>query len=838
MPTLSEIAAARHARRMEEIRTACHGIEVSLFSDAFDTDATTAALGDVLVAIASGDVRDIVEKLRSRLANGDRKAYDMEKRKLPGVTLSAILATRDKDVPISERVERHSGILQADFDGKDNPQLTPAETRDALKSDPHVLAAFVSPSGEGVKALVRIPARIEDHAAAFDAAKAHYMEKFGLAMDRAARDIGRLCFLSWDPDLWVNAAAVAIEPTQPELPARRSGPTSKDWADTYPATLEDVREMLSFIPSMRGHYDDWLKITNAVWSVVPLAESLPMLQSWTPPKNPGDYEKKWRSRLNTIGIGTLAHYAQQYGFDAKAAARRKMWAGRIRFADGSRTAEKRETVAEEPPAQIIEMDREFVWSCVERGQRGDAELWARMASGAYCFDHLAQAWRRYEGGIWEKDDTGATRIEFIDRVCGAYQELADSILDEINRSPSGAEKDPRRAKIASIQKRIAKLNNAGYSAAALDLAASVEALRARATDFDREAHLLALADRTVDFHAGEVREHRPGDKMTKRIPVKFNAAAECPAFDRFLHLVMGGDEAMIAYIWRAIGYSLTGFVDRDVLFFLWGKGANGKSTFTSALKLLGGDYMTTIDIESLLAKRADNNLDYKKAMLEGTRLVVTDEIPEGRRLNEAMIKALVGGDDIVARRPYEKPYVFPPTHKLWMVGNHKPTITGTDLGIWRRIHLVPFTVTIPEADRRPRHEVLAEFRKELPGILRGALAGYQEMLDLGGLNPPEKVIEAVKEYKSDSDQFALFLADRTERNITGRVELSELLRAYLAWCEDEGEEPLAKSSRRLGVLIKERGISLEMDGHKSRMALGLTLLSQDFGKTSTRHWND
>lgn len=837
MPTLSEIAAARHDRRMEEIRSACAGIEVSLFADAFDTDATTAALGDVLAAVASGDVRDIVEKLRARLANGDRKAYDMEKRKLPGVTLSAILATRDRDVPITERVERHSGILQADFDGKDNPQLTPAETRDALKSDPHVLSAFVSPSGEGVKALVRIPASIEGHAAAFDAAKAHYLEKFGLVMDKAARDIGRLCFLSWDPDLWVNAAAVAIEPSQPELPARHSRP-SQDWKDTFPATVEDVKEMLSYIPSMRGQYNDWLKITNAVWSVLPLAESLPMLQAWTPPKNPGDYEKKWRSRLNTIGIGTLAHYAQQYGFDAKAAARRKMWAGRIRFADGSRTAARRETVAEAPPEEIVELDREFVWSCVERGQRGDAELWARLAGGAYCYDHLAQAWRRYEAGCWEKDDTGATRIEFIDRVSAAYAELVDSILDDINRSPSQAEKDPRRTKILSIQKRIAKINNAGYATSALDLATSVETLRAKATDFDREAHLLALADRTVDFHAGEVREHRPGDRITKRIPIHFDAAAECPAFERFMTTITAGDDALISYLIRAIGYSLTGFVDRDVLFFLYGKGANGKSTFTSTLKMLAGEYMTTIDIESLLAKRADNNLDYKKAMLEGTRLVVTDEIPEGRRLNEAMIKALVGGDDIVARRPYEKPYVFAPTHKLWMVGNHKPTITGTDLGIWRRIHLVPFLVTIPEADRRPRHEVLAEFRKELPGILRWALAGYQELLDLGGLNPPEKVLEAVKEYKDDSDQFAAFLEARTERSLSGRTVLSKMLKTYLAWCEDEGEEPVVKSGRRLSVVLKERGFHIEAGAYKERIVSGLKLLASFESSESPSHWTD
>lgn len=282
---------------------------------------------------------------------------------------------------------------------------------------------------------------------------------------------------------------------------------------------------------------------------------------------------------------------------------------------------------------------------------------------------------------------------------------------------------------------------------------------------------------------------------------------------------------MIAYLARAVGYSLTGYVDKDTLFFNYGNGANGKSTFTSTLKMLGGDLMTTIGIEALLAKQSDNNFDYKKAMLEGKRIVVTDEIPESRLLNDSNVKSLVGGDEITARRPYEKPYTFEPTHKLWLVGNHKPEIKGVDYGIWRRIHLIPWTNTIPEDKRRPRHEVLAELRAELPGILNWAIRGYLEMIDGNGLQPPRKVLDATKEYQRGSDQFAIFMEERVERDMSGKIMITDLLHAYLAWCQDNGEPARHGSTRKIIAYLKEHEWVI-VDTHARAKALACARLIQ------------
>ena len=97
--------------------------------------------------------------------------------------------------------------------------------------------------------------------------------------------------------------------------------------------------------------------------------------------------------------------------------------------------------------------------------------------------------------------------------------------------------------------------------------------------------------------------------------------------------------------------------------------------------------------------------------------MVSDEVPEGRKLNESLVKNLTGGDQIHARNPYEKPFSFAPTHTLWIYGNHKPVITGMDHGIWRRIYLVPFTVTISEEKKRPQEELWEEFRGEISDVL-------------------------------------------------------------------------------------------------------------------------
>lgn len=795
------------------------GALVSFFPSAFTPEPTEQLpLLDVLERIRAGIWGEPLVKLRRHLERQNEKGYQEAKRTLPAFTMSGACLTRDAQVQLAEKFLSHSGVLQCDFDRKDNPALDLSSTGPLLRSDPYLIFGFVSPSGGGLKCGLLIDGT--RHGDSFAAAEAYFLKTYGLQIDKSTKDPLRLCFVSSDEDLWLNDTATALPIPEQVAPARAAA-----WHPPLESTAADLREMLKFIPS-RPDYDTWLRIASAVWSAVGLEEGCQLLNEWSPEEKHGEYVAKHRARLAQIGVGTLVHYAAQNGFDARAAAFRKNWCGRIRFADSPRHKPTDESLTADPSAEIrhVELTRKFIAECLNDSQLGDARLWQAIVHGRKLYDHFAKSWRTYENGIWAKDEMSSTIIECADAIAMAYKAQIASVREDIAKRPPPPEvtKDARAAVIKKFEGRVEKLYNRSYIVAVLAFAESL--LGTKATLYDRKPHLLCVENGVVDFSEGVFREHRPSDMITMSAGYTFNPDAQCTKWAAFLDFAFSGNRELIAYLARSVGNSLTGFVDKDVMHFLYGSGANGKSTFTALLKMLAGEYMVTIGIEALLAKQADNNFDYKKAMLEGKRICVTDEIPESRTLNDSAIKALVGGDTITARRPYEKPYNFEPTHKLWLVGNHKPEIKGTDHGIWRRIHLIPWLNTIPPEKRRPRHEILAELRAELPAILNWALRGYLDMADGGGLNPPPAVLAAVKDYQDDSDQVAQFLEERTERSTADEVLASRLLKTYLAWCEDNGESPRYRSSRKLCAYLRERAWAFRVNGDRQQVVQGLRII--------------
>jgi len=208
------------------------------------------------------------------------------------------------------------------------------------------------------------------------------------------------------------------------------------------------------------------------------------------------------------------------------------------------------------------------------------------------------------------------------------------------------------------------------------------------------------------------------------------------------------------------------------------------------------------------------------ARLRGVRFAVTAELDDGQRLCEARVKDLTGADRIVARHLYREPIEFDPTHKLWMYGNHKPVIRGADVGLWRRIRLVPFAVTIPAEDADPR--LADKLARERAGVLawavRGCLAWRRE-----GLTPPEAVASATEMYRHESDCLAAFLEERCVVEMCARVGKSELYAAYESWCRDSGEYVISK--KKLGQRLAERGFGEGRD-MRERYWIGLGLAGE------------
>ena len=326
---------------------------------------------------------------------------------------------------------------------------------------------------------------------------------------------------------------------------------------------------------------------------------------------------------------------------------------------------------------------------------------------------------------------------------------------------------------------------------------------------DQRPTLLNLLNGTLDLETGKLRPHDPGDLITQLAPVPFDPTAKAPLFEAFLKRVLP-DEDVRLFVQRASGYSLSGLILAHALFFCFGRGANGKSTFLTTFLLLLGDY-GLIAPPGLLIVRQGEPHPTEIADLFRRRLVVSHETGEDNRLNEERVKTLTGGDPLRARRMREDFWEFAPTHKLWLASNYQPAVRGTDEGIWRRIFLQPWTVTVPESERDER--MPEKLAAELPGILQWALRGWEDY-QREGLAPPASVRGATNTYRAKADTIGAFLSLHIEQVPGVRIQAQPLYDAYKAWARQQGLHP-QRSNVFSSELTERRGfVRSEISGRR------------------------
>jgi putative DNA primase/helicase len=351
----------------------------------------------------------------------------------------------------------------------------------------------------------------------------------------------------------------------------------------------------------------------------------------------------------------------------------------------------------------------------------------------------------------------------------------------------------------AVMKHCLKSEAAPRIHAMIDLARSEEGIPILPGQMDRDAMLLNCPNGTLELRTGTLREHRREDYITKLCPVPYDATATCPRWEQFLQEIMAGRQDMVDFLQRLLGYALTGDVSEQILTILHGKGANGKTTLTNTiLEMLGADYAMKAAPELLMVRRGEAH-PTERADLFGKRLVLCLETDQGGRLAEALVKDLTGGDRQRARRMREDFWEFTPTHKLLLATNHKPMIQGTDHAVWRRVRLVPFTVTLGR-DRQDKR-LPEKLRQELPGILAWSVRGCLEW-QRSGLGEPAAVVEATAGYRRELDALHSFLDECCHVGPHYRARAANLYGVYCCWCADNHEVPM--SQRAFGMALTER----------------------------------
>ncbi|AFU62862.1 phage/plasmid primase, P4 family [Acidithiobacillus caldus] len=336
-------------------------------------------------------------------------------------------------------------------------------------------------------------------------------------------------------------------------------------------------------------------------------------------------------------------------------------------------------------------------------------------------------------------------------------------------------------------------------------------------EWDADPWLLNTQGGVVDLRTGRMRPHDRADRMTKIAPATLVPGSACPTWIRFLEQVTGGDAELQAYLQRMVGYCLTGSTAEHALFFLYGTGANGKSVFVNTLATILGDYAANAPMDTFMEARGDRH-PTDLAGLRGARLVTATETEQGRRWNEAKIKEITGGDRITARFMRQDFFTYVPQFKLVIAGNHKPAIRNVDEAMRRRLHLIPFTVTIPpeRRDKTLQQKLLAERDGILAWAVQGCLAWQRE-----GLRPPQSVLDATDEYFEAEDALGRWLEERCVRDPNAKSLVAELFSDWKQWAEAAGE--FVGSQKRFSDLLLTRGLEKWRNGMGLRGFRGVGL---------------
>lgn len=407
-------------------------------------------------------------------------------------------------------------------------------------------------------------------------------------------------------------------------------------------------------------------------------------------------------------------------------------------------------------------------------------------------------WHYFDGQRWAEDDAGHARRAVLEVLRDA---LAESIADKQLRSD------------------VARCESASGVAGVLEIAAALVEFAATVRDLDADPYLLNCANGTLDLRTRTVRPHDPRDRLTKVTRGAYNPDADTSVWDGFLASVLP-DEAERDYLRRVIGQSVYGRVREHLFPVLIGAGANGKGTAYGAITNAMGDYAAVINPELLMVRERGGIGGPEMMTLLGARLVIGSETEEGRKLDEATMKRLTGGDELTARRLYREPVSWQPSHQLVYVTNALPKVKGNDPAVWRRIRVVPFDVVVPPEDRDPT--LPERLALHADAVLSWVIAGHFDYEDNGGMREPASVVRATGDYRADSDAVARFVAEECETGPHVHVTTRELYGAWQRWAVSDGAEPMS-----------ERAFAKELDrlGYEARktragaVRAGLTLPS-------------
>jgi P4 family phage/plasmid primase-like protien len=853
---------------------------VSLFDNALTTiNPKYLTIKDVLYNIQNGIYKNEVIKARELYKQSKDDYGNYKKNNIAGFTLSAYCNhriantqnNRDKygikfDDLQKNKLIYHTGLLQIDIDNISNTSI--ADVRSKLQNDNYTFFCFKSLSGNGLKIAIKIDSN--KHKETFLQAENYYKETYNFDIDKSVKDIYRLCFISYDTELFVNPKSKLFtikennNINQNHVSAILQKPKIKfnniNDNDKFKQYAEQgINNAIQIINNstkgnkhnsrlragyllggyVAGNFFTKEYALNEIKQTVLNNTDLQIdiaIKTVEDALNEGRAEPITFEMLNKKRNDYLV---EKYGETYIKKQKYKKQITTIQTVN-KETGEVTETFV---------IDDDFIWECLQTDERGDAMSLAKINNNTKVYDKDEKEWYSYNGSVWIKDKINITRKESVSLLADVYLSYQDKINQEITELQKKVINDKDNGlndKIKTLSekrnfilKRTKKLNTRNRINNVLDLCSDY--LPILTHEFDANNDLINLQNGIYDLKNDNFREHTYKDKFKKIAGATYKEVAFCDQWLLFLDKIFNKNDDLIYFIQKLCGNWLSGRTDLQNIFFAFGTGANGKSTFFNVMQMIlngiddngnlidNDGYFTKIKIDTLLIKKfIDNTSDYQVAKLQGVRLAIASEIPKNCRLNENLIKDLTGGDSINARHPYGRPFTFCPTQKLVIFGNNKPNVKDSTEGFWRRMLLLPFDYTIPKSEQKRQSEMLNTFRKELSGILNWCLEGWRNYKNQG-LMTPDIVTNATKEYQNETDILSDFFDNNKDDYIINKNDKSlhikaELLyNSYLEWCKKNSEQVINpfETNRHFYKALRDKGFKTQNMTDNKLFVLGI-----------------
>lgn len=397
----------------------------------------------------------------------------------------------------------------------------------------------------------------------------------------------------------------------------------------------------------------------------------------------------------------------------------------------------------------------------------------------YCYTD--RKWLCYMGGRWAYDSLGYVRT------------LADTVIEDMKSEAAYYQHEDLQNGTDLKKKFLRHISKSrSHNSKTNMIKESEHRVSILPSMLDSHKLLINCKNGILDLKTMRFSEHDKEKYITKITPCNYNPDAQKPVmWLSFLNDIFSGDTDMIRYIQKIVGYSLSGLTSEQCAFFLYGTGRNGKSTFLEVIRYIMGDYATNIQPSTIMIKPSSGNAPTGDiARLKGARLVTSVEPNEGMCLDEGLLKQLTGDDIVTARKMFCEEFEFKPEFKLFMATNHKPRIRGTDTGIWRRIHVIPFDVQIPEekADKNLKYKLAAEYESIFKWAVDGFILWQNE-----GLVKPARVMAAISEYRHENDVIGSFIDACCIENDGSSVQASVLYAVYCKWAAENNEYKMSNT---------------------------------------------